>query len=88
MQETKKKVATLFLWPCITAANSLRNICGRVYMSACKEFLSCSILCEYAPKVYFSHKKNEVARCEMSVDILKPRRDICRLFNIYIYIYL
>ena len=65
VQETKKKVATLFLWPCITAANSLRNICGRVYMSACKEFLSCSILCEYAPKVYFSHKKNEVDRCEI-----------------------
>ena len=57
-------------------------------MSACKEFLSCSILCEYAPKVYFSHKKNEVARCEMSVDILKPRREICRLCDIYIYIYI
>ena len=71
----RKKVATLFLWPCITAANSLRNICGRVYMSACKEFLSCSILCEYAPKVYFSHKKNEVTRHEMSADTLKPRRE-------------
>ena len=51
-------------------------------MSACKEFLSCSILCEYAPKVYFSHKRNEVTRREMSADILKPRREIHKLFNI------
>ena len=76
MQEIKKNVETLFWRPCITAANSLRNICGRVYMSACKEFLSCSILCEYAPKVYFSHKKNEVTRREISADILKLEENI------------
>ena len=56
-------------------------------MSACKEFRSCSILCEYAPKVYFSHKKNEVTRREISADILKIRREY-RSCLIYIYIYI